>query len=142
VRRWLYVNHPQAISEEETRFIKHDEDLIAVRPKAMSPVRRFFESSMWAVGRFPPIFQRTPRDPLIIDGSTYWYDDEKIGNFASFCISIVGLVMFVAPFWALNGLGSSLAKLSLITGFVVLFYVIVALGTTARPFESLGAAAA
>jgi hypothetical protein len=50
--------------------MKHDEDLIAVRPKAKSPVRGFFESSMWAVGRFPPIFQRTPRDPLIIDGST------------------------------------------------------------------------
>jgi hypothetical protein len=50
--------------------------------------------------------------------------------------------MFIATFWALNRLGSSLAKLGLIRDFVVLFYVVVALGTTARPFESLGAAAA
>jgi hypothetical protein len=142
VRRWLYVNHPGAIAEEETRFIEHEDDLIAVRSNPKSPVRKYFESSVWALGRFPPIFQRQPRDPLIIDGNTYWYDDEKVETFASGFISVVGLVMFIVPLWALDELGSSLAKLGLITGFVILFYVIVALGTTARPFESLGAAAA
>jgi hypothetical protein len=50
--------------------------------------------------------------------------------------------MFIVPFWALTGLKSSLSQLGLITGFVILFFAMVALGTTARPFESLGASAA
>ena len=50
--------------------------------------------------------------------------------------------MFIVPFWALQGLGGPFAKLELITGFVILFYGMLALGTTARTFESLGAAAA
>jgi hypothetical protein len=142
VRRWLKVNHPEAIAEEETRFIDYEEDLISVRPKLKSPVRRFFESSMYNAGFFPKLFQRQPRDQTIIDGTTLWCDDEKSEKYVSVCISLAGLVMFIVPFWALTGLKSSVSQLGLITGFVILFFAMVALGTTARPFESLGAAAA
>ena len=88
------------------------------------------------------MFQRQPKDQLIIDGVTFWYDDEKFETIASVVTGVIGLIIFIVPFWALNCLGSSLSKLGLITGFVILFYGMVALGTTARPFESLGAAAA
>lgn len=97
---------------------------------------------MWATGFFPKMFQRQPKDQLIIDGVTFWYDDEKFETIASVVTGVIGLIIFIVPFWALNCLGSSLSKLGLITGFVILFYGMVALGTTARPFESLGAAAA
>jgi hypothetical protein len=142
VRRWLKVNHPDAIAEEETRFIDYEEDLISVRPKLKSPVRGFFESSMYNTGFFPKIFQRQLRDKTIIDGTTLWCGDEKSEKYVSVFISTAGLVMFIVPFWALTGLRNSVSQLGLITGFVILFFAMVALGTTARPFESLGASAA
>jgi hypothetical protein len=139
---WLRSNHPDAIAEEETRFIDQDDDLISVRPLLKSPVRKYFESSMWSINFFPKIFQRQPRDNLIVDGNTFWYDDEKFERIVSILVSFAGLLMFIAPFWALDSLKNSSARLGLITGFVMLFYAIVASGTSAKPFESLGASAA
>jgi hypothetical protein len=142
VRRWLKVNHPEAIAEEETQYIDCEDDLISVRPKLKSPVRRYFESYMWKAGFFPKSIQRQPPDQTIIDGTTLWCDDEKSEKLVSIFISITGLVMFIVPFWALTRIKSDVSQLGLITGFVIFFYAMLALGTTAKLFESLGAAAA
>jgi hypothetical protein len=138
----LRVNHPGAIDDDETKFIAHEDDLITVKPNFKSPMRRYFESSMWATGFFPKTFQRQPGERIVVDGYTRWYDDEKIEMLASTVTGFIGLIMFITPLWALDRIGSSSSKLGLITGFVILFYCMVALSTTARPFESLGAAAA
>ncbi len=57
-------------------------------------------------------------------------------------MSVLGMVKFIVPFWAMQGLEQPFAKLRLITGFEVLFYGRAALGMMARLCESLGAAAA
>ncbi|KAH8751229.1 hypothetical protein BGZ57DRAFT_834174 [Hyaloscypha finlandica] len=142
VKRWLEVNHPDAISKDEAAYINHSEDLISVRPRSKSPIRRYLESVWWRTGFFPGIFKRQPSDELVVDGLTFWYNDDNIEAFASIVIGIAGLIMFIAPFWALDVISNTLSKLGLITGFVVLFYCMVTLCTTARSFETLAAAAA
>ncbi|CAG8975103.1 hypothetical protein HYALB_00008943 [Hymenoscyphus albidus] len=77
---------------------------------------------MELTGFFPQIFRRLPNDELAIDGHTIWYDDRKFERVA------YAVICF--------------GKLGVVSGFVVLFYGVVALGTTARAFESLAAAAA
>jgi hypothetical protein len=142
VKRWLEVNHPDAISKDEAAYINHSEDLISVRPRSKSPIRRYLESVWWRTGFFPGIFKRQPSDDLVVDGLTFWYNDDNIEAFASIVIGIAGLIMFIVPFWALDVISNTLSKLGLITGFVVLFYCMVTLCTTARSFETLAAAAA
>ncbi|PMD52381.1 uncharacterized protein K444DRAFT_573140 [Hyaloscypha bicolor E] len=142
VKRWLEVNHPDAISKDEAAYINHSDDLISVRPRSKSPIRRYLESVWWRTGFFPGIFKRQPSDELVVDGLTFWYNDDNIEAFASIVIGIAGLIMFIVPFWALDVISNTLSKLGLITGFVVLFYCMVTLCTTARSFETLAAAAA
>lgn len=91
---------------------------------------------------FPQIFRREPTDELAIDGATIWYDDGKFEKVAYGFICMVGLAMFIVPFWVLNSVGDTRVKLGVVTVFVVCFYGVVALGTTAKAFESLAAAAA
>lgn len=78
IQRWLHVNHSGAIDDDETKFINVEEDLVTVRPNPKSPMRRHIESSMWAMGFFPKTFQRQPREGIVIDGLTRWYDDKKV----------------------------------------------------------------
>jgi hypothetical protein len=113
-----------------------------VRSKPKSPLRNLAAYLAFKIGYFPDIFRRTPQDPLLRDGLTLWYDEDKIEIAAAFVVGIVGLVMFIAPFWGLEFIGNQLRKLGLITGVVVLFYGMVSVGTTAKPYESLAAAAA
>ncbi|KAE8442845.1 hypothetical protein EG329_002817 [Mollisiaceae sp. DMI_Dod_QoI] len=140
VKSWFEA-YPGAISEEETLFISRD-DLISVRPQPKSPLRNLIESIVFKIGYFPNIFRRLPQDPLLHHDLTLWYEDDKIELVASLVIGVLGLIVFAAPFWGLEFMQSQKQKLGLITGVVILFYCIVSVATTARPFESLGAAAA
>ena len=49
--------------------------------------------------------------------------------------------MLVAPLWILEFMTSRRVQLEVITGFVVLFLVLIASVTNAQPFESLAATA-
>lgn len=57
-------------------------------------------------------------------------------------IITTGLVMLIAPQWWLLFVQDRRVQLGIITGFIILFLVLVATVTGARPFESLAATAA
>ena len=143
VQHW-FLTHPNAIAPEESAYISHAHDLLAIRPKSKSPLRLYLERTMFRANFFPKFIQRLPAEGVADDGQTFWFDDEKFERVAGVLVGVVGLSMFIAPFWALQGFsdGAAYEKLGCITGFVVGFYGMVALGTTARAHESLGAAAA
>src|SRR5256885_335977 len=82
-------------------------------------------------------------DDLGVDtGDTYYSSDEKIEQFASLVILVLGVVMLIGPLWALEFVDGPVNRLGLITVFIVFFITLVSLATVAKPFESLAATAA
>ena len=63
-------------------------------------------------------------------------------KFAGALISAAGLIMLVAPLWVLNFIEGSVVRLGVITAFITVFFILAALATTARVFETLAATAA
>jgi tryptophan-rich sensory protein len=57
-------------------------------------------------------------------------------------IVVTGLVMLIAPIWILVFTRPVALKLAVITIFILLFLVLVALATYAKSYESLAATAA
>jgi hypothetical protein len=139
VRNWLFHNHPSAISAAESSFITHTDDLMAVQPKSKSPVRLFLERSNYFRTTF---FKHTPLDPLVIEPENYWNNDQRMEQFAGMLIGAIGIMMLVAPLWVLNFVDGIVTKLGVITAFIVTFFALAALATTAKVFETLAAAAA
>jgi uncharacterized membrane protein len=72
----------------------------------------------------------------------YYTDDAKVENFVRVFLTVLGMVMLIAPLWILAVTHGRMERLGVITSFIVLFLVLVAFTTTARSFESLAATAA
>jgi uncharacterized membrane protein len=72
----------------------------------------------------------------------YYIDDAKVEKFVRFVLTLVGLVMLIAPLWVLAVTRGRVKRLGVITAFVVMFLVVVGAATTARSFEGLAATAA
>jgi hypothetical protein len=162
VRNWLGTDysdpekHP--INEIEAAYITHTKDLIAVLPKKISWFRKVLERSL--VLRIPvlrSLFERKPRDiedydaiRAIEDGEhgvirkTRWQNDTRVDRLSEGLIALVGLGMLIAPLWVLEKIDHGLpnVKLGAITVFIVVFFVFVAVATTARVFDALAATAA
>ncbi|KAF2179660.1 hypothetical protein K469DRAFT_716170 [Zopfia rhizophila CBS 207.26] len=62
-------------------------------------------------------------------------------NFCTFLITTVGLLMLVVPLWWLFYVENKTIQLGIITGFILLFLVMISSVTVAKPFESLAATA-
>jgi hypothetical protein len=136
---WLHKNHPSAISPSESAFINLAQDLIAISPQSKSPIRLLLERSNYFRTTF---FRHTPPDPLVIEPENYWNDDQRMERFAGALIGAAGLAMLVTPLWVLESVGDGQVRLGVITAFIVGFFMLAALGTTASVFETLAAAAA
>ena len=143
VESW-FENHPTAIDELESQYIGHHEELISVQPKIRSWFRGILEMTHFLkIPCIKPWFTRKPYDYTIIDdGRGYWQDDKKVETVSQFTIAIVGLGMLVGPLWWLNFVSAPESQLGIITGFIALFFVLVAVATTASVAEALAAAAA
>ncbi|OBT76054.1 hypothetical protein VF21_03538 [Pseudogymnoascus sp. 05NY08] len=147
VRQWL-ANHESAIDDLEAAYINenHDDDLIPVHPKPRSWFRMVLEKS--SILRHRPLkrfLSREPSDPLIKkkdEGQTVWHNDQRVERLSAVVIGIVGLSMLIGPIWALYEVEPSNKRLGIITGFIVAFYILVVIATTAKLFESLAAVAA
>lgn len=50
--------------------------------------------------------------------------------------------MLIGPIWALDKVGPNDIRLGIISGFIIVFYILVGIATTAKIFESLAAVAA
>jgi hypothetical protein len=144
VRQWFNESRPAAIDDIEANYIRRDDDLVPVQPKTRSWFRKRLESTfLLNTPMMRPIFGREPADYHIIsDDRTVWQDDKKIEMFSSLMTGFVGLIMLIGPLWILLYVTKPHPRLGVITGFIVLFYAVVAIATTARPWESLAATAA
>jgi len=165
IKRWLAPPIPEsvedlehqplryigAIDELEAAFVEYADDLLALESNKRSWFRRIVEDLLLLqlplVRRF---FQRTPQDYAVINANavTIWQDDGKVDRFMNFSraalTAVVGLGMLLGPLWVLEKCRDSALdlKLGIITAFVTLFFVLVAVATTARVVEALAAAAA
>jgi hypothetical protein len=84
-----------------------------------------------------PVFRRkdSPKDVVLSN-------TKRLETCSSLLIALVGLAMLIGPLWILEFVTNTKQQLGIITGFIVLFFWVVAVGTNARVFESLAAAAA
>lgn len=73
---------------------------------------------------------------------TAWHNERRVEKFSASIISVVGLCMIIGPLWVLNYVQPSVYRLAIISSFIVVFFVLVGVATTARIFEVLAAAAA
>jgi hypothetical protein len=161
VKRWLAPVIPETvedlekaplkylgpIDELEAAFIEHHDDLITVQPKTRSWFRNVLERSL--ILKFPvirPLFERQPEEIKAINTNTQtiWQNDKRIEGLSGTIVALVGLGMLLGPLWVLEVFNTSLpnVRLGIITGFISLFFVLVAVATTARIFDALAAAAA
>src|SRR5262245_7756748 len=143
VRNWLH-NTGNAIHDEETAYIKQSHDLVSLAPKAKSPLRRLFERSSYF--RSANVWKKQPSEDIDIrfpyPETVYYTDDARVENFIRSLITVLGMIMLIAPLWVLAITNGVMKRLGIITGFIILFLSLVSFTTTARPFESLAAAAA
>ncbi|PYH42969.1 uncharacterized protein BP01DRAFT_384919 [Aspergillus saccharolyticus JOP 1030-1] len=141
LRNWLH-NYKGAIWEKEQQYIEKV-DLIPLVPKDRSPLRRIFErSSRFRLSR---IWRRGPAPstlPLHVRERIHLYSDKSIDFFVNLTTTVVGLAMLIAPLWILAYTTGPATKLAVITVFTLAFLALVSLGTTARPYEAIGATAA
>ncbi|KAF7502113.1 hypothetical protein GJ744_007106 [Endocarpon pusillum] len=99
-------------------------------------------------GLLDRFFQRKPQDIEHSGASqsngkmVIWHNEKRVERFASTVIAVVGLAMLIGPLWILESLSDPPEKLGVITGFIVLFFVLVGVATAAKVFEALVAAAA
>lgn len=161
VKRWLAPLQPETIEdlekaplkylspidELEAGFIDHHDDLIPVQPKNRSWFRNVLERSL--ILRTPVIrsvFEREPEeyDTINTNTQTIWQNDKRVEGLSGTIVALIGLGMLLGPLWVLQVYNASTGpvKLGVITGFVTLFFILVAVATTARIFDALAAAAA
>ena len=144
-----------AIDDVEAAYIceeKWTEDLIPVQPKNKSPFRRFLEKSLLLKIRgIRKPFERKPLgwervDPMDTgkdrDGTTIWENDKVIDQTAGILAAICCLIMLIGPLWVLEHVTGIDKRLGVITGFIVGFFILVSLATTAKMSDAVGAAAA
>jgi hypothetical protein len=118
-----------------------------VQPKTRSWFRNVLEQSL--VLKTPLIrnlFERKPEEYKTINTNipTIWQNDKRVEGLSSSIIAFMGLFMLIGPLWLLGFYSDSpwKVRMGVITGFIVLFFVLVAVATTARVFDALAAAAA
>lgn len=132
-----FSNHSRAISEEETKYVQISRDLFAMVPKSKTPLRRFLERS----SHFR-LFRLWIKASPLEDENVHYTSDQRIDMFVNVIIAMIGLVMLIVPLWVLAFVTWVVHRLAIITTFVVVFLCFVSFTTVARPFETLGAAAA
>jgi hypothetical protein len=151
VRRWLRIIRPAAIDVRESEYIDHDDDLISIHPKAKSPGRNFLEQVAFGGGRFNRrgipwlrewFSRKAPKNIVSLrNEDTVWPDDQRMERVSSVFISLVGLAMLIGPIWILAYLRPILYRLAVISSFIVVFFVVLAV-TRSRLYEALAATAA
>ncbi|KAE8153234.1 hypothetical protein BDV25DRAFT_137140 [Aspergillus avenaceus] len=115
LKNWHY-NHEGAIKNEEAKYIDGG-DLL------------------WQ--KHPP-----SELPLHVQQHVHYSSDRRIDQFVTLTIITVGLLMLISPIWILAFIHPVITKLTVITLFILLFLILVSLGTNSKPYESLAATAA
>ncbi|KAF2790450.1 hypothetical protein K505DRAFT_340422 [Melanomma pulvis-pyrius CBS 109.77] len=150
VRRWLRIIRPTAIDIRESEYIDHDDDLVSIHPKTRSPGRNFLENvafggrlNPWGIPWLKEWFSRqAPKDIISLKNEeTVWPNDQRMEKVSSVLISVVGIAMLIGPIWGLAYIRRMEYRLAVISGFIVVFFVVLAI-TRSRLYEALAATAA
>lgn len=139
VENW-FASNPGAISLAEQQFIKTGGDVVPLVFRNRSLLHRLLE-------RYEPmlkfrLFRRQPRPDQSVSKSIYYYSHTRVEITVSATIIVVGVILLLAPMWALHFVTSDLARLGVITAFIVIFTALVGATTLAKPFEVLAGTAA
>lgn len=138
LKNWLNYRG-NAILDEETRFLDHREDLVALAPKEKAPLRALLEKS--AIFRKSWLFRRSSTINKDIDQWTVYVSDERMNRFISFLIVTIGLIMLIAPLWVLAFVSQTIYRLTVITVFTVIFLSLVSFAVDTAPVDGLVATA-
>lgn len=103
-------------------------------PTQTSPLRRFVQRALPAIPFFCHSTAAEPSSPHI--------SDAHIDAIVHFLDAGLGMGMLIAPLWMLGFVEDTTVRLSIITSFLIGFFVLLTFTTVGRPFESLGATAA
>jgi uncharacterized membrane protein YwzB len=89
-------------------------------------------------------FRREPDGTESFHGPETYYLArlDNIDKLVSGIIIVVGLLMLVIPLWILQFLSDDVVRLGVITAFMILFLVVVATISGAKPYKSLASTAA
>jgi hypothetical protein len=143
VSNWL-LNEENAILAEEAAYITKTHDLVQLVPKSVTPLRKLLEKS--SRFRMASFWERKPSDlpthSTTHPNTVHYSSDTRIDRFIGITITALGMGMLISPLWVLAHTDGMWRRLSVITGFIVLFLGLLAFTTVAKPFESLAAAAA
>lgn len=144
MRTWL-KNNNSPIHPLEAEFINNNNaDLITMAGSPKSIIRRLAEQCIILPTR--GLFGAVPTQSVNQHHATFRTNihasDEHVDTLASFMIFLAATAMLIAPLWLLALVAEEpLHRLGTITGFLVLFLIILTWGTLARPFEILAATA-
>jgi hypothetical protein len=138
LKNWLYNHDDQAILPQEADFANHSDDLFPVVARPKTSLRQLLERSR----RFRIFKLWRTRTAETHDEEINYNSDERIDVFVSIIVTILGLLMLIAPLWILGSVAPAKERLAIITVFLTVFLCLVTFTTAAKPFESLGAAAA
>lgn len=140
IQNWL---ERQAIDEDEAAFAKQEGDLISIKSRVQLPIGRWLE--IFSKLRFSKLFRVRPVQglPLASDVTKY-SNDQKFDQLTNVMVIFVGLVMLLAPMWWLENVSNSTTRLTVITGFICVFMVMMTTATITinKPFEVVAATAA
>ena len=133
-----------AIDDLESGYIRCEEDLRCVHKKDKSPFRLLIEKSLVKLPGLKWVFTKDPPEKERIDplSETTWQNDKSIDIFSWVLFAILTLCMLTGPLWILDKVNGTSQRLGIITGFIGLFFVLVAIATTAKVSEAIGASAA
>jgi hypothetical protein len=126
------------IDSDELKYLDLTGDLIRIVPSSKGLLTLWCEKS-----RFLKWLFRKELRPGQIESTTIRLWSEKAMQASADAILITtGLCMLYGPMWWLNWVDNSSKRLGIITGFVFLFAMSIAIIGGGRPFETLGATAA
>lgn len=138
LQNWFYNHDDQAILPQEAAFVNYSDDLFSVVARPKTPLRRLLERSRHF--RLFKLWQTRPKGSP--DENIHYNSYDRIDAFVSVVIVVIGLLMLITPLWILGSIAPVKERLAIITAFLMVFLCLVTFTTAARPFESLGAAAA
>ena len=71
----------------------------------------------------------------------YYVFDERMVRFISILIVVVGLIMLIAPLWALAFVRGFVHRLIIISAFTIVFFLLISFAVDAQPVDGLIATA-
>lgn len=138
LKNWFYNHYHEAIHPLEAKFVNYSDDLFAMVARPKMSLRQLLERSQHF--RLFKFWQTRSKETH--DTDIHYTSNERINVFVNIVITVSGLLMLIAPLWILGSVAPVKERLAIIAVFLTVFLCLVTFTTAAKPFESLGAAAA